>query len=137
MDELFTLALLGSPVDLVRAYWELSQPKNSSHFMVLTQSHTSERMQTLIAKNVTNNYDMDIIDTAFVSSCMVLPHRPYALLTGEFFHTDQEHVKYIGNDEEKWDGGKVLQEAKMVHFSDWPIPKPWVGLKGEWLESET
>jgi hypothetical protein len=26
----------------------------------------------------------------------------------------------------KWDAQRVLEEAKVVHFSDWPLPKPWV-----------
>lgn len=102
MNELFTLPLLGAFIALPRAYWEPSQPKYTSHFMVLIHSETSFRhIQTIIAKNETEIYDMDIINTAFGASCMVLPHRPYALLTGEFFHDNEEHVNYLGNKEEE------------------------------------
>jgi hypothetical protein len=34
-----------------------------------------------------------------------------------------DHRKYLGGG--KWDPEKVLEEAKFVHFSDDPLPKPW------------
>ena len=55
---------------------------------------------------------------------MVLPHRQYGLITGEFRAAD--HDNFLGNDYEVWDPEKVLREASLVHFSDWPLPKPWV-----------
>lgn len=66
---------------------------------------------------------------------MILPHRKYDLLTGEFRKKDSEHQAYLGNKWEKWDADKVLAEASFLHFSDWPMPKPWIGasakVKGE------
>jgi hypothetical protein len=32
----------------------------------------------------------------------------------------------LGSSTEQWDAEKVLKEAKLVHFSDWPLPKPWI-----------
>lgn len=50
--------------------------------------------------------------------------RRYDLLTGEF--RAKEDRKYLGSEEEIWDPERVLDEAKFVHFSDWPLPKPWI-----------
>jgi hypothetical protein len=36
-----------------------------------------------------------------------------------------EHHRYLGSTTEQWDAEKALEEAKYVHFSDWPYPKPW------------
>ena len=62
---------------------------------------------------------------------MVLPHRPYAMLTAEF--RKRNHSTYLGyrNGHEpdprgKWNPDDALKEAKLVHFSDWPLPKPWI-----------
>ena len=55
---------------------------------------------------------------------MILPHRPYDLLTGEF--RGDSHEKYLGTDREPWDPVAVFNEAKFLHFSDWPVPKPWL-----------
>ncbi|EME42529.1 glycosyltransferase family 8 protein [Dothistroma septosporum NZE10] len=81
---------------------------------------------------VGRNYDMDLLNHRFGASAMVLPHRPYAMLSAEFRRKD--HSAYLGTingpralqSKYEWDPDRALAEAKLVHFSDWPLPKPWV-----------
>lgn len=56
---------------------------------------------------------------------MIIPHRPYNILTGEW-RSKGQHLTYLGNEYEEWDPQRVLDEAKFLHFSDWPVPKPWL-----------
>lgn len=70
-----------------------------------------------------SGFDMDVLNTLYKDSCMILPHRRYNLLSAEF--KADNHTKYLGSDE-VWDGPRILQEAKFIHFSDWPMPKPWL-----------
>ncbi|KAK1501224.1 glucose N-acetyltransferase [Colletotrichum tamarilloi] len=71
-----------------------------------------------------NDYDMELVNELYQDSAMVLPHRPYDLLTGEF--SKDNHQWYLGSDEEAWDPVAAYNEAKLLHFSDWPLPKPWL-----------
>jgi len=119
MDELFFIP--SHTVVLPRAYW-LKNPFLSSHIMLIEPS-TSEflRVQKAIKKAAYGTYDMEIINELYGNDCAILPHRKYGLLTGEF--RSKEHAKYMGS--EKWDPVVAIQEAKTVHFSDYPFPKPW------------
>nr|POF16588.1 glucose n-acetyltransferase 1 [Quercus suber] len=67
---------------------------------------------------------MEIVNNLYADSCFIIPHRRYDLLTGEFRAT--EHHRYLGSKEERWDPVKIFKEAKFLHFSDWPHPKPWI-----------
>ncbi|KAJ6181417.1 hypothetical protein N7485_000059 [Penicillium canescens] len=94
-----------SPVAMPRAYW--LNPKDrvlSSQVVLITPR-----------------------DSAFV-----FPHRPYDLLTGEF--RSKKHESYLGNSREAWDPEKTLMEAKFLHFSDWPVPKPWLPASKDVIE---
>jgi len=71
-----------------------------------------------------NDFDMEIVNQLYGDSAMLLPHKPYNLLTGEFRASN--HVAYLDNDVERFDPDAVLKEAKFLHFSDWPIPKQWI-----------
>ncbi|KAH6896691.1 nucleotide-diphospho-sugar transferase [Thelonectria olida] len=127
MDELFLLP--PSPVAMPRAYWLLdeSPPKTMlSSQVVLIQPDTVEfeRIIHKIATTTENDYDMEIVNDLYRDSAMILPHRPYDMLTGEWRRT--EHSHYLGSDREVWDPATVLSEAKFIHFSDWPVPKPWM-----------
>ena len=64
---------------------------------------------------------MDILTTLYKNSAMIIPHRPYDLLTGEFRGDD--HQKYLQSPQQEWDPDAVLKEAKYMHFSDWPLSK--------------
>lgn len=127
MDELFLLP--PCPVAMPRAYW-LENPFFLSSQLVLIQPSTQEfeRIVTAIDNATTNDYDMEIVNNLYGQSAMVLPHRRYNLIAREFpAKTDgKPHEKYLGNDYEVWDPDVVLKEAKFLHFSDWPVPKPWI-----------
>ncbi|KAK5131583.1 hypothetical protein LTR08_000838 [Meristemomyces frigidus] len=137
LDELFLLPK--SPVAMPRAYWS-DVPADQWPFtslMILLEPNPAElkyMLNTLrswwmdASQNHTKKYDMELMNHRFGSSATVLPHRPYALLSAEFRRHD--HSAYLGTapdgNEAPWNAEAVLKEAKLVHFSDWPLPKPWV-----------
>ncbi|KAH8812977.1 glycosyltransferase family 8 protein [Xylogone sp. PMI_703] len=123
MDELFLLPPV--PVAMPRAYW-MDQPFLSSQ-MILIQPSVAEfnRVKNAIDNASKSDFDMEIVNNLYGKDCMILPHRRYDLLTGEF-RSQGQHLSYLGNDYEKWDPEKMLKEAKFLHFSDWPMPKPWI-----------
>lgn len=66
---------------------------------------------------------MAVVNHLFGSTAMVLPHRHLPLLSGGFWA--QDHTNYLGElDAGTWDAEKEMQESYLVHFSDWPLPKP-------------
>ncbi|PWY68927.1 nucleotide-diphospho-sugar transferase [Aspergillus eucalypticola CBS 122712] len=134
MDELFFLP--PSQVAMPRAYWELPNIKQLSSLLIVLQPSYKEwyalmdKAQAISYGQVDSNvssrvkYDMELMNERYADSALVLPHRQYGLVTGEFRKDD--HRAFLGNEHEEWDPEKVLAEAKLVHFSDWPLPKPWV-----------
>jgi hypothetical protein len=140
LDHLFLLP--SAPVAMPRAYWadvptpdpNQSQPWPLTSLLLLLEPSRAEfsaLLSTLTAwrtdPNVTSHgdgkkYDMDLLNYRYGSSALVLPQRPYALLTAEFRNTD--HRPYLGANA-RWDAQAVFDEAALVHFSDWPLPKPW------------
>ncbi|OWP06376.1 glycosyltransferase family 8 protein [Marssonina coronariae] len=124
MDELFLLP--PAPVAMPRAYW-LDKPDYFSSQLVLIQPSENEfkRVKDAIDNAESEDFDMEIINNLYGKDCLVIPHRRYDLLTGEF-RSRGRHAKYLGNDYEVWDPEKILQEANFLHFSDWPVPKPWL-----------
>ncbi|KAF2708820.1 glycosyltransferase family 8 protein [Pleomassaria siparia CBS 279.74] len=121
MDELFLTP--SSPVAMPRAYW-LDQPFLSSQLLLVEPSDFEwQRIQNFMNSRADSGFDMDILNTLYKDNCVVLPHRQYDMLSAEF--RGKDHSKYLGSDE-VWDGPKALKEAKFVHFSDWPVPKPWL-----------
>lgn len=71
-----------------------------------------------------SDFDMEIVNNLYGKDCIIIPHRKYDLLTGEFRKDD--HEPYLGSKEEQWDPEAAYEEAKFLHFSDWPLPKPWI-----------
>ena len=126
MDDLFLLPSV--PVAMPRAYWQLPATRTlTSLFLLLEPSEieASRLMHAATSVHRTHKtFDMEVLNTLYGDSAMVLPHRKYGLLSGEF--RAKEHENYLGNDYEKWDADRAMREASLVHFSDWPIPKPWV-----------
>lgn len=123
LDELFLTP--PSRASLPRAYWlpRTQTPMLASHLMLITPSPSSFALiQSAIARAKLGTYDMEIVNRLYGHDCAVLPHRAYALLTG-VFRGWGDHANYAG---ENWDVGQVVQEARYVHFSDDPRPKPWV-----------
>ncbi|KAJ3530281.1 hypothetical protein NM208_g9394 [Fusarium decemcellulare] len=127
VDELFQLP--PCPVAMPRAYW-LYQEDNpdkilSSQVMVVQPSEAEfSRVQKEIENINPNEYDMEIVNHLYLDNALVLPHRPYNMLTSEFRR--KNHSDYLGSDTETWNPIAALGEAKYVHFSDYPVPKPWI-----------
>ncbi|KAK5168943.1 uncharacterized protein LTR77_006252 [Saxophila tyrrhenica] len=138
MDELFQLP--PTTMAMPRAYWS-DQPRDrwplASTLMVLSPNvaetkHIYETLQWWRLqpdRDDSRHYDSDLLNDRFGSSALVLPHRPYLLQTMEFRWDD--HAAYLGSygapaSAIKWDPHVALEEAKLIHFSDWPLPKPWI-----------
>ncbi|OAR02322.1 hypothetical protein LLEC1_00441 [Akanthomyces lecanii] len=129
MDELFLLP--PCPVAMPRAYWLYPDTQILSSQVMLVQPSAREFGRVMAAINIAdgNDYDMEIVNTLYKDQALVLPHRPYDMLTAEFRRGD--HSQYLGSNEEPWDPVEALNEAKFLHFSDWPVPKPWLEMSDE------
>jgi len=121
MDELFLIP--SAPVAMPRAYW-LNDTFSTQMVLVEPSKSELERILNAFAERKSNEYDMEIVNNLYGKESMVIPHRKYDLITGEFRAKD--HSMYLGSKEEVWDPQKVMDEASFVHFSDWPLPKPWL-----------
>lgn len=139
LDDLFLLPK--SAVAMPRAYWTDSTPDQwpFTSLLVLLEPSPDDMhrmIDTLRSWRLDpgytggNKYDMDLLNWRFGSSAMPLPHRPYALLSAEFRRRD--HSAYLStsdtpqSQQAEWNADAMLEEAKLVHFSDWPLPKPWM-----------
>lgn len=134
MDELFFLP--PAKVAMPRAYWNIPESRQLSSLLIVIEPSYREyyalmdrakpAMYGKVEVNTTAEirYDMELLNDRYEDSALVLPHRQYGLVSGEFRATD--HRTFLGNEYEEWDPDRVLDEAKLVHFSDWPLPKPWV-----------
>lgn len=126
MDELFLLP--PCPLAIPRAYWLYPEKKILSSQIMLIQPSAAEfdRVNRAIDKATKDDYDMEIVNYLYADSALILPHRPYDLLTAEFRREKNNHAYYLGSETEPWDAVKIFNEAKFLHFSDWPVPKPWL-----------
>ena len=126
LDELFLLP--SAPVAMLRAYWQLPTQHKLTSLLILLEPSEPEYQRLMTASRPDHRpkgeYDMEILNRFYSDSALVLPHRQYGLITGEFRTTD--HSNYLGNYFEKWNPDLIFREASLVHFSDWPLPKPWV-----------
>jgi hypothetical protein len=141
MDELFLLP--PCPVAMPRAYWLLDKANMTSrmallasHVMVIQPSEREfARIQSRVERAADDEYDMELLNKMYADTAMVLPHRPYTMLSSEFRETN--HGLYLGSDDDdagEWDPAAVLREARTVHFSDYPVPKPWKKKLTAWDE---
>lgn len=114
-----------------RAYWLYPDARLLSSQVLLVQpsAREFERVMAEVDRAKDNHYDMDIVNTLYKDHASVLPHRPYDMLTGEFRR--ENHSQYLGSDRELWEPVAALNEAKFLHFSDWPVPKPWIQMSEE------
>lgn len=140
LDELFFLPR--TTVAMPRAYWKLNEPDQNEHHkltsLIVVLEPSAEEAEILWdtaagldnSSSTTSNglFDMELLNSRYGANALVLPHRGYALVTGEFRRTGgmHNHSAYFGNSYERWDPQTALKEAKIVHFSDWPLPKPWI-----------
>ena len=133
LDELFLLPQ--APIAMPRAYWTdgVTGQWPLTSLMMLVEPNKAE-LEGMLATlrewrensaNVSVKYDMDLLNDRYGASALVLPHRPYALLTAEFRRKD--HSAYLGmiggpsSSTSEWNADEVLKEAKLVHFSDWCV----------------
>ncbi|KAK4168483.1 nucleotide-diphospho-sugar transferase [Cladorrhinum sp. PSN259] len=124
MDELFLLP--SCSVAMPRAYWLQPEKDILSSQIMLVQPSAAEfqRVMEAIEAGGGNDYDMEIVNQLYKDNALVLPHRKYNLLSREF--AAEDHSKYLGTDQTEWNPVDIFKEAKFVHFSDWPMPKPWL-----------
>lgn len=129
MDHYFLSPL--APVAVPRAYWLSEKDKDTdiakqvlgSHVMLLEPNE--DRYQKIIEEaKRSGEFDMEVLNHLFKDSAMILPHRRLALFTGEFRNKD--HSKYLAPDvDEEWNAMGEVSRSVLVHFSDWPLLKPW------------
>ena len=126
MDELFLIP--SAPVAMPRAYWLNPDDRVLSSQLVLLEPSEFEfkRITDAMDHIGPKDFDMEIVNNLYRDSCWIIPHRKYDLLSGEFRNEPDSHEKYLGSKEETWDAEAVIKEAKFLHFSDWPYPKPWI-----------
>ncbi|OPB45314.1 hypothetical protein A0O28_0075240 [Trichoderma guizhouense] len=115
MDELFHLP--PCPIAMPRAYWLLDDEKSrrtlTSHVMVIQPSEREfARIQKRVELVDENEYDMELLNKLYANTAMVIPHRPYAMLSSEFRETD--HQLYLGSETEKWDPAVVLDDQDNI-----------------------
>lgn len=126
MDELFLAPR--APVAMMRAHWRLPDVKELTSLFILLEPAELDYQQLMAAARPDlrqkEDYDMEILNRFYGDSAMVLSHRDYGLLSGEFRVDD--HTHYLGSSSTTWDPERVIREASLVHFSDWPLPKPWI-----------
>jgi len=48
-----------------------------------------------------------------------------------------ESFTNLGSEDEMWDPEEMINETKLIHSSDWPLPKPWVFASEELKEEQT
>lgn len=110
-------------IAMPRAYW-LGFDKHvlsSQIFVAQPSKYEYNRIQKAIASAKSNDYDMEIVNTLYKDNALIIPHRQYDMLSGEL--CAEKHAAYLGNEEEKWNPDAAMKEAKLIHFSDWPMPK--------------
>lgn len=130
IDELFLLPK--TPIAMPRAYLAYSKPWPLSSVLMVIKPDLKEfenfKRQlggggnTMLVQ--AHRYDMELVNERFEDSALVLPHRPYALVSSEFRRHD--HTAYLGSPNATWDAEEAFQNAKLVQFSDSPLPRPHV-----------
>ncbi|KAL6411481.1 hypothetical protein AUP68_05195 [Ilyonectria robusta] len=132
MDELFLLP--PSPVAMPRAYWLYPDKQILSSQVMLIQPSEVEFSRIVEKMKVAgqDDYDMEIVNYLYRDSALILPHRRYDMLTAEF--RQDNHAMYLGSDSEVWDPVAAYNDVKLIHFSDWPISKPWLHTPKELLD---
>lgn len=133
MDELFLLPT--APIAMPRAYWMNETHAQLSAQVLLAEPSTTmfERLLNAVASSDGKSSEMDILSDMFHDSALVIPHRKYNMLTSELRRADDEHAIYLQREDEAWDVDAVMAETTYIHFSDWPVPKPWMMPKDDWF----
>lgn len=131
LDELFFLP--EATVAMPRAYWLLPESRTLSsllavirpswrEYKALREDGAAVAMGQMKVDLQESRFDMEILNNRYGDTALVLPQRQFALITGEFRKKD--HKEFLGEGV-AWNPDQALAQAKFVHFSDWPLPKPW------------
>ncbi len=131
-DELFLLS--DASLAMPYLYWGKRIGWQLSSQLMVVKPSVSEfaKIERAVRSAAEEEVDIDIINLHYNGTLTELPARPYHTLTDEFRHRDKDHVKYLGSRKEIWDTTKILEEAKIVHFFDPPLPKPWMDAEAKW-----
>ena len=119
------------------AYWK--HAAFSPNVMLIRPSHSeSQRVFNAIINDRSGSESEGeaVVNSLYSDSCLVLPHRPYSLLVREFRQRYDSHEPYLGSISERWNATAIVKEAKVVHFTDWPMEKPWIQTKDEVISRE-
>lgn len=76
---------------------------------------------------------MEVINDLYAGNALILPNEHW-VVSGEFRRTT--HGGYLAEGA-LWDPDRILNETKLVHFSDWPRPKPWLPASEDVLAKTT
>lgn len=134
MDELFLTPRF--TVAMPRTYWLALESRVLSLQVLLIEPSEKEfaRVMAVTVDAGAAEYDMEILNRLYGDHAIVLPHRPCDLITSEFRYSSlgpAAYARYLGTADEPWDPVAVLGEAKFLHFSDWPAPKPWLEMSDD------
>lgn len=123
LDSVFLLPK--APLAMPWVYW--GKPTGwafSNQLMLISPSATEfAKIEVEVANASSNDYDLTVVEKLYKNKALKIPQRPYHLMTGELRRTD--HSKYMGSSSKKWEPEEALGRSKLLHFSDWPIPRPW------------
>lgn len=133
MDALFLLPK--TDVAMPYVYWGKSAGWDyTSHLLLLKPSVANfKKIEAVVQTTAgTEDLDVDLLKKVFKSKMIRMPQKPYNLLSGEFRRTNHEaYLSSTSNPKtfhpsEAWDPEVAISRATYVHFSDWPLPKPWM-----------
>ena len=131
MDELFLMP--ASPLAAPNAYWLPDLIMSSQIMLIQPSTKEFKRVSDAMLNRQESDFDMEIVNYLYKDTALRIPARPYNLITGVFRSTN--HANYVEAshfDYENWNATRMIEEARFVHFSDWPLPKPWIpGSKGQ------
>lgn len=106
----------------------------SSAILLIEPSQTEYKRVLNSMRNRTNEiFDMEIINDLYAGKALLLPNDHW-VVSGEFRRND--HSDWLAKGK-WWNATQVLKETKLVHFSDWPFPKPWLPASEELWKSTT
>lgn len=144
LDSVFLLPK--APLAMPWVNWEKPTGYAFSNQMMLIRPSASEfaKVEAAVEEAGPDVYDLTIVEDLYKDQILKIPEQQYHLTTGEFRR--QDHSKYLGSTSKPWDPDAALSKAKFLHFSDWPIPRPWASasqamlnrympkcLKSEWF----
>lgn len=72
-----------------RAYWITESVVLSSQLILITPAADEfARIQNKIETAGAKDFDIEIVNMLYGNSALIIRHRPYNLLTGEFWHLE-------------------------------------------------